>query len=213
MILNFSTGYLLMVKLFTKFITILTTTFITLLITHPQSAKAASFNFTQTGFSGGGNLRGSFQGEDTNNDGSIVSNELTSFNLEFIEDRIVESFDANTSKFNAVRFFNYNIANNSFNDFRIFDVLTDRDRLNIPGTSPGRAAIGNFNTVLENGVTTITRSLLDTSVTQISTSRNPFVISTNNPSVKVNEPEMFYGLTFIGILGLGIASQKRKLTT
>jgi hypothetical protein len=199
-----------MAKLFTKIITIFTTSFITLLITSPESVRAASFNFTQTGFSGGGNLRGSFQGEDTNNDGSIVNNELTSFNLEFIGDRIVETFDANTSKFNARRLFNYNIANNSFNEFQIFDVLTDRDRLNVPGTSPGRAAIGNFNTVLENGVTTITRS---TNVTQISTSGNPFVISTNNPSVKVDEPEMFYGLTFIGILGLGIASQKRKLTT
>jgi hypothetical protein len=86
-----------MFKIFTKLIPVLaTTTFISLLITIPQSARAANFNFSQTGFSGGGNLRGSFQGEDTNNDGSIVNNELTSFNLEFVGDRIVETVDANT---------------------------------------------------------------------------------------------------------------------
>jgi hypothetical protein len=65
---------------------------------------------------------------------------------------------------------------------------------------------------VENGVTTITRTIDGININQVSTSQSPIVISANNPSVKVDEPGMFYGLTCIGILGLGMALQKRKIT-
>lgn len=52
-----------------------------------DSAQAATFNFTQGGFEGGGTLSGTFTGEDLNNDGFIDNgfrggpNELSAFSV------------------------------------------------------------------------------------------------------------------------------------
>jgi hypothetical protein len=42
--------------------------------------KAASFTFSQGGWEYGGNLSGSFTGDDLNSDGNLETNELSSFN-------------------------------------------------------------------------------------------------------------------------------------
>jgi hypothetical protein len=46
-------------------------------------AKAASFTFSQGGWEYGGNLSGSFKGDDFNSDGNLETNELSSFNVTF----------------------------------------------------------------------------------------------------------------------------------
>src|SRR5574343_91781 len=63
-----------------------------------QSAQAAVYNFTQTGFEGGASITGSFTGTDLNNDGfingSIFSNmnEITAFSVSYSGSATVSAF-------------------------------------------------------------------------------------------------------------------------
>jgi hypothetical protein len=56
--------------------------------------KAASFTFSQGGWEYGGNLSGSFTGDDLNSDGNLETNELSSFNLTFLGTLFGNPFDA-----------------------------------------------------------------------------------------------------------------------
>lgn len=58
------------------------------------SANATSYIFSQSGFSGGGIITGSFDAVDLNNDGQIISftGEVTSFSLAFTGDSVVGNF-------------------------------------------------------------------------------------------------------------------------
>jgi len=51
-----------------------------------------AYQFSQTGFDGGGSLSGSFQGADANNDGWISTSEVSTFSLSFTGDSIVSDF-------------------------------------------------------------------------------------------------------------------------
>jgi hypothetical protein len=56
--------------------------------------KAASFTFSQGGWEYGGNLSGSFTGDDLNSDGNLETNELSSFKLTFLGNIFTNPFDA-----------------------------------------------------------------------------------------------------------------------
>lgn len=66
-------------------------------------AGAADYSFTQSGFSGGGVISGSFSGVDANGDGQIssFSNEVSGFSLTFSGDTIVGSFAHSLTDLNS----------------------------------------------------------------------------------------------------------------
>lgn len=68
------------------------------------SANAATYTFSQNGFSGGGVITGSFDAVDINNDGQIhfFNNEVTGFSLAFTGDTIVEGFTHTFSDFGGL---------------------------------------------------------------------------------------------------------------
>ena len=55
--------------------------------------KAVSFTFSQGGWKYGGNLSGSFTGDDLNSDGNLETNELSSFNVTFSGNIFVNFYD------------------------------------------------------------------------------------------------------------------------
>jgi hypothetical protein len=56
------------------------------------AANAAQYNFSQTGFDGGGIIHGSFEATDTNGDGFITTPEVSAFSLAFTGDSSVADF-------------------------------------------------------------------------------------------------------------------------
>lgn len=56
------------------------------------AANAALYNFSQTGFDGGGTVSGSFEATDADSDGWITKPEVTAFSLSFSGDSIVPDF-------------------------------------------------------------------------------------------------------------------------
>lgn len=68
------------------------------------SANAATYTFSQNGFSGGGVITGSFDAVDINNDGQInfFNDEVTGFSLAFTGDTIVEGFTHTFSDFSGL---------------------------------------------------------------------------------------------------------------
>lgn len=64
------------------------------LLLSASGAQAADYVFTQTGFSGGGSLSGSFSGVDLDLDGLLDASfgELSAFTLNFSGDRVIADF-------------------------------------------------------------------------------------------------------------------------
>lgn len=62
------------------------------LLVSASPANATLYDFSQTGFDGGGIIRGNFEATDSNSDGFITKPEVTAFSLSFSGDSIVADF-------------------------------------------------------------------------------------------------------------------------
>lgn len=71
------------------------------------SAQATSYTFSQTGFTGGGSISGSFTGVDLNNDGILGSSisEISAFSLSFTGDSQVASFSLGLNDLSGLVFY------------------------------------------------------------------------------------------------------------
>lgn len=71
------------------------------------SAQAASYTFSQTGFSGGGSISGSFTGDDLNNDGVLGSSisEISAFSLNFSGDSQIVNFSLGRNDLSGLVFY------------------------------------------------------------------------------------------------------------
>ncbi|MBD0385205.1 MAG: hypothetical protein ICV54_01395 [Nostoc sp. C3-bin3] len=84
--------------------------------------QAASFSFVQRGWAYGGELFGSFIGDDFNGDGELEPNELSSFNVTFSGNILVNSFPPGNpvtpfvvlsypgERLNLLKLFNYSLS-------------------------------------------------------------------------------------------------------
>ncbi|NET29968.1 PEP-CTERM sorting domain-containing protein [Okeania sp. SIO1I7] len=79
-------------------------------------SKAATIFFEQTNYSGGGTLSGEFSGVDENQDGLLVGEELSFFNLNFSGDSIVGDINQTYSSTDFLQpvLVNGELKNNSF---------------------------------------------------------------------------------------------------
>lgn len=165
---------------------IIGTTGLTLAITiGTRPADALTFDFSQSGWEGGGEVTGVFSGEDKNDDGKIIYN--------FVDPDINEvsayemSFQGNST---------FTDFTNNLNDLRILEYMPgDPNMLTILSTDStsgydSQSPIG-FGVISQDGESILTAEIVNVSVRE------------------VPEPKSWIGLM---LFGLGVYF-KRKITT
>lgn len=177
-----------------------------------DSAQAATFNFTQGGFEGGGTLSGTFTGEDLNNDGFIGNgvlsdNELSDFSLSFSGNSIIT--DSATASLSNLTTFRYAIGSpQGFSDsagggFSAISIFLPGNRILIIGSGRSVGVVGG------GGVTSVTVFSNTGSIANRVSSNQPVQVS-EVTSKSVPEPNIsaVAGLT---VLGLSAFLKRRRV--
>ncbi len=188
------------------------------------SANASLYTFTQTGFSGGGVIKGSFEGEDLNHDGQIAyifdllpspdatdtgtgADEVTSFSFSFSGDSVIQSF---SHGFNELQGLVYDVGTRFLGDGTGSSITDTLEGLISDSQTPATNT-GNFQYSSGLAITgTFGASVTNKDSGAISSTSALIAVTSHEPPKVVPVPAAF-SLFASGLFGLGLFRRKKAI--